>query len=94
MALKWSSDAGIDLLTVDGASGGTGMSPWRMMVEWGIPTVYLQAMTFELCQKLAARNAYVPDIAMGGGMSTEDHIFKALAMGRRGSRRSCLPAIT
>lgn len=27
MALKWSSDAGIDLVTVDGASGGTGMSP-------------------------------------------------------------------
>lgn len=90
MALKWSSDAGIDLLTVDGASGGTGMSPWRMMVEWGIPTVYLQAMTFELCQKLAARNAYVPDIAMGGGMSTEDHIFKALAMGSPWIKAVCL----
>jgi hypothetical protein len=29
---------GIDLLTIDGAPGGTGMSPWRMMVEWGVPT--------------------------------------------------------
>jgi len=29
--------AELDLLTVDGAGGGTGMSPWRMMNEWGIP---------------------------------------------------------
>ncbi|MCK4816426.1 FMN-binding glutamate synthase family protein, partial [bacterium] len=30
-AVKYSSIAKIDLLTVDGAGGGTGMSPWRMM---------------------------------------------------------------
>jgi glutamate synthase domain-containing protein 2 len=30
-ALKFSSEAKIDLLTIDGAGGGTGMSPWRMM---------------------------------------------------------------
>ncbi|MGI5917283.1 MAG: FMN-binding glutamate synthase family protein [Anaerolineae bacterium] len=90
MALKWSSDCGIDLVTVDGASGGTGMSPWRMMVEWGIPTVYLQAMTYELCQMLAARGAYVPDIAIGGGFSTEDHMFKVLAMGAPFVKAVCL----
>ncbi len=80
MAIKWSSDAKIDLLTIDGAGGGTGMSPWRMMVEWGVPTFYLEAMTYELCSMLAAKQAYVPDIAIAGGFSTEDHIFKALAM--------------
>jgi glutamate synthase domain-containing protein 2 len=90
MALKWSSDAGIDLLTIDGASGGTGMSPWRMMVEWGVPTVYLEAMTYELCQKLAARGAFVPDIAIGGGLSTEDHIFKALALGAPYVKAVCM----
>lgn len=36
-AVKFSSLAKIDLLTVDGAGGGTGMSPWRMMNEWGCP---------------------------------------------------------
>jgi len=81
MALKWSSDAGVDLVTIDGASGGTGMSPWRMMVEWGTPPVYLEAMTYQLCDMLAARGAYVPDIAIGGGLSTEDHMFKVLAIG-------------
>jgi glutamate synthase domain-containing protein 2 len=90
MALRWSSDARIDLVTIDGAGGGTGMSPWRMMVEWGIPTVYLQAMACELCVKLAVRGDYVPDIAIAGGLSTEDHIFKALAMGAPFVKAVCM----
>lgn len=32
-AVKYASQAKIDLLTIDGAGGGTGMSPWRMMSE-------------------------------------------------------------
>ena len=90
MAIKWSSDAKIDLVTVDGAGGGTGMSPWRMMVEWGVPTFYLEAMTYELCSMLAAHGAHVPDIAIGGGFSTEDHIFKALAMGTPFVKAVCM----
>jgi glutamate synthase domain-containing protein 2 len=61
-----------------------------MMVEWGIPTFYLQAMTVQLCDKLAARGAYVPDIAMAGGFSTEDHLFKVLAMGSPYTRAVCM----
>lgn len=90
MALRWSSDAKIDLLTIDGAGGGTGMSPWRMMVEWGVPTFYLQAMTYDLCEKLAARGAYVPTIAIAGGFSTEDHVFKVLAMGAPYVKAVCM----
>lgn len=81
MALKWSSKARVDLLTIDGAGGGTGMSPWRMMQEWGIPTFYLQAMTNKFAKRLASRGEWIPDLAMAGGFSTEDHIFKVLAMG-------------
>jgi glutamate synthase domain-containing protein 2 len=90
MAIKWSSDAKIDLLTIDGAGGGTGMSPWRMMNEWGIPTFYLEAMTYELCSMLAGSGAYVPAIAMAGGFSTEDHIFKAIAMGAPFVKAVCM----
>ncbi len=90
MALKWSSRAKIDLLTIDGAPGGTGMSPWRMMEEWGVPTFYLQAMTNELCTKLAERGEYVPDIAIAGGFSTEDHVFKVLAMGSPHTKAVCM----
>ncbi|WP_394295842.1 glutamate synthase-related protein [Methanosphaerula palustris] len=40
MVLRYGSEAKIDLLTIDGAPGGTGMSPWPMMKEWGIPTFH------------------------------------------------------
>jgi len=50
MAIKWGSNAKIDLLTIDGSSGGTGMSPWRMMGEWGIPSLYLHAAAAEFCK--------------------------------------------
>ena len=60
------------------------------MCEWGIPTFYLQCMTHELCEKLAARGGHVPDIAMAGGFSTEDHIFKVLAMGAPHVKAVCM----
>ncbi len=90
MAIRWASEAHIDLLTIDGAPGGTGMSPWRMMEEWGIPTFYLESLTWEFCQKLAARKLRVPDIAIAGGFSTEDHVFKALAMGAPYVKAVCM----
>ncbi|MBU2540840.1 MAG: FMN-binding glutamate synthase family protein [Candidatus Omnitrophica bacterium] len=90
MAIKFSSLAEIDLLTIDGASGGTGMSPWRMMEEWGIPTFYLQSMTYEICQKLDKKGIRIPDIAIAGGFSTEDHIFKVLAMGAPYVKAVCM----
>jgi len=81
MAIKWSSRAEIDLLTIDGAPGGTGMSPWRMMEEWGMPSLYLHAAAYEFCDKLAKNGERVPDIAFAGAFSSEDGVFKALAMG-------------
>lgn len=80
-AVKFASLAKIDLLTVDGAGGGTGMSPWRMMNEWGVPTVYIQSLLTQYCDKLAAQGQYVPPIAIAGGFTLEDHMFKGFAMG-------------
>lgn len=80
-AVKYASDARLDLLTVDGAGGGTGMSPWRMMNEWGIPTVYIQALLVKYLDKLSYKGAYVPPVAIAGGFTLEDHIFKGLAIG-------------
>jgi len=90
MAIKYSSLAKIDLLTIDGAPGGTGMSPWRMMEEWGVPTFYLQALTYEFCEKLAKKGMHVPDIAIAGGFSSEDHIFKVIAMGAPYVKAVCM----
>jgi hypothetical protein len=80
-AVKFSSLAKIDLLTVDGAGGGTGMSPWRMMNEWGVPCVEIWSLTYQYANRLAKKGEYVPDIALAGGITMEDQIFKALALG-------------
>jgi glutamate synthase domain-containing protein 2 len=80
-ALKFSSKYGIDLLTVDGAGGGTGMSPWRMMNEWGMPPVELHSLLYRYAKHLADRGEYVPALALAGGFTFEDQIYKGLALG-------------
>jgi glutamate synthase domain-containing protein 2 len=90
MALRYGAEAKLDLLTIDGAPGGTGMSPWPMMNEWGIPTFYLQALTYKYCEKLSKRGIKVPDLAIAGGFSSEDGVFKALAMGSPYIKAVCM----
>ena len=80
-AIAFSSKYRLDLLTVDAAGGGTGMSPWRMMNEWGVPPVELHTLVYQYAKKLADKEKYLPAIAVNGGFSFEDQIFKALAMG-------------
>lgn len=90
MAIKWSSKAKIDLLTIDGAPGGTGMSPWRMMEEWGMPSFYLHSAAYEFAKILADKGERVPDLAFAGGFSSEDGIFKALALGAPFVKAVCM----
>ncbi len=89
-AMKWCSKYHIDLLTIDGASGGTGMSPWRMMEEWGIPSLYLHSAAHEFGDVLTSQGERVPDLAFGGGFSSEDGIFKALALGAPYTKAVCM----
>jgi glutamate synthase domain-containing protein 2 len=90
MAIRYGAEAHIDLLTIDGASGGTGMSPWPMMNEWGIPTFYLQSLMFGFCEQLTRKGIRVPDIAMAGGFSDEPGVFKSLAMGSPYVKAVCM----
>jgi hypothetical protein len=80
-AVKYSSKAKIDLLTVDGAGGGTGMSPWRMMNEWGVPAVELHSLLHEYTDRLAKNSEHVPALAAAGGFTFEDQMYKGLALG-------------
>ncbi len=89
-AVKFASQAKIDLLTVDGAGGGTGMSPWRMMNEWGIPTVYIECLLYEYLKYLDDKGEFVPDCAIAGGLSLEDHVFKGLALGAPYVKLACM----
>ncbi len=90
MALRYGAGAGLDLVTIDGAPGGTGMSPWPMMNEWGVPSIYLHSMAYEFCQRLTRRGIRVPDIAFAGGFSSEDGVFKALALGSPYVKAVCM----
>ncbi len=80
-AVVFASRYGLDLLTVDAAGGGTGMSPWRMMNEWGIPPLELQSLLYSYAARLHARGEHIPAIAVAGGLTFEDQIFKGLALG-------------
>jgi hypothetical protein len=80
-AVKYVSKYKLDLLTVDGAGGGTGMSPWRMMNEWGIPSVEIYSLLNSYCKNIADKGEYLPAIAYAGGITFEDQIFKGLAFG-------------
>jgi len=71
----------LDLLTVDGAGGGTGMSPWRMMNEWGVPPVPLHSLLYQYAKRLAGKGEKIPALAVAGGFVFEDQIFKGLALG-------------
>ncbi len=90
MAIKFASDAGLDLLTVDGSGGGTGMSPWNMMETWGVPSILLHSKTYEYASILASKGQKVVDIAFAGGLAREDHIFKALALGAPFTKLVCM----
>ncbi len=90
MAIRFAADAKLDLLTIDGSGGGTGMSPWNMMQHWGIPSLPLHAKAYEYCQILEERGIKAPDISFAGGFAREDHLFKALSLGAPFSKLVCL----
>jgi hypothetical protein len=90
MAIKYASEAKLDLLTIDGSGGGTGMSPWNMMETWGVPSILLHAKAYEYAQILAKKGKKPADMAFAGGLAREDHIFKALALGAPFTKLICM----
>ena len=80
-AVKFASKYKLDLLTVDAAGGGTGMSPWRMMNEWGMPPIEIHSLLYKYTKRLADKGEYVPALALAGGFILEDQMFKGLALG-------------
>ncbi|BAH05738.1 glutamate synthase-related protein [Clostridium kluyveri] len=90
MAIKYATEAKLDLLTIDGSGGGTGMSPWNMMESWGIPSIFLHSKAYEYAKILKDKGYDVVDIAFAGGLAREDHIFKALALGAPFTKLVCM----
>jgi hypothetical protein len=79
--LRMASLARVDMVTFDGAGGGSGYSPCRMMNEWGLPAIMIETALVPICNKLKEEGLEIPAITMAGGFSMEDHVFKALALG-------------
>jgi hypothetical protein len=90
MAIKFASEAGLDLLTIDGSGGGTGMSPWNMMQSWGVPSINLHSKAYEYASILAAQGKRVVDLSFAGGFALEDSIFKGLALGAPYTKLICM----
>jgi hypothetical protein len=90
MAMKFATDAKMDLLTIDGSGGGTGMSPWNMMQSWGVPSILLHSKAYEYASILAAKGQRPVDLSLAGGFALEDSIFKALALGAPYAKMVCM----
>ncbi len=79
--LRIAAAAKVDLVTFDGAGGGSGYSPSKMMNEWGLPTVALESVLYEILKELHAEGLALPSVALTGGFTAEDNVYKALALG-------------
>jgi len=73
--IKKEEDIPIEILTVDGFGGGTGMSPWLVMNEMNMPSGALFAV-------LKKRPSF--DIILAGGYSTGFDVAKAMMLGADG----------
>lgn len=81
--IRIGSEAQVDAITFDGAGGGSGYSPCKMMNEWSMPTILLEESVCNIVEKLKDEGRYIPAIAIAGGFSSEDQLFKALAFGEQ-----------
>ncbi|MDP8265386.1 MAG: glutamate synthase-related protein [Candidatus Aceula meridiana] len=90
MSIKYATDAKLDLLTIDGSGGGTGMSPWNMMESWGVPSIHLHSKAYEYANILKEKGKDVVDMAFAGGLAKEDQIFKAIALGSPFTKLVCM----
>jgi len=52
-----------------------------MMNEWGVPPVELHSLLYQYVKRIADKGGYVPALAVAGGFTFEDQIFKGLALG-------------
>lgn len=79
--IRIACEAQVDMITFDGAGGGSGYSPSKMMNEWSLPTICLEDAVVRICHKLKAEGLTLPAMVMAGGLAGEDQAFKALAYG-------------
>ena len=80
-SIRLESKAGVDMISFDGAGGGSGYSPCKMMNEWAYPTVVMEGDICNIVKKLKNEGLWIPAITVTGGFASEDQVFKALSFG-------------
>lgn len=79
--IKIGSKVKVDMITFDGAGGGSGYSPCKMMNEWGLPTIVMEDAICSIVESLKTEGFWIPAITITGGFASEDQVFKSLAYG-------------
>lgn len=79
--IRIACEARVDMITFDGAGGGSGYSPSKMMNEWSLPTICLEDAVVRICTRLQSEGIRLPAMVMTGGFASEDQVFKGLAYG-------------
>ncbi len=52
-----------------------------MMNEWGVPGIELHSLLRQYLEQLKQKGAHIPSVAVAGGFTFEDQIFKGFALG-------------
>ncbi len=79
--LRIASMSGVDMVTFDGADGGLGYNPNKTISKWGLPTICMDVKVADIVNKLEDEGLEMPAITISGGISTEDQLYKILALG-------------
>lgn len=90
LGIRIASTLGFELFTIDGAGGGTGMSPNDVVDTWGVPSMPLHAQAAKYAELRAASGKSVVDLSVGGGLAKPSQVFKALALGAPHVKAACL----
>lgn len=64
------------------------------MNEWGVPTVELECLLYQMLKRIEKQGKYVPPVAIAGGLALEDHIFKAIALAAPFVKAICMGRAT
>lgn len=71
--------AGVDVVTIDGAQGGTHGAPPIIADDFGIPTIHALHRAVQFLEQTGARKDL--SLVISGGIRTPGEILKALALG-------------
>lgn len=81
--LRLAVECGVDMVTFDGAGGGSGYSPCKMMNEWCLPTVAMESRLVSILNKLSGEGLNLPAVAVTGASQWKIRFIRLWQWARR-----------